>query len=301
MSGSCCANPEQLGEREVRERRIAGAARAAAPRRSSRSSQRALVVRALIAPDDRRPQRLRRSRPAARRRASARTGRRRRSPRRRCRCRSGRSRIALRQARHQSSGSCSAHAGRGDANGACSAVADASSAPSSPTSTAREPPVPTSMPRAGTRQRLAWSCEGVPKEPGTSNPLRYSRVRSLSASLVVDERLRLAVELQLTADAVRDVAQVRQRRRQVAFEDVAGQHLRIVGADRVDEVLIVRGTRCWSGRSVPRVGSRRVGAGPLLVLGPKYDCQLAAALLDPQPALRCRRTGCRSSRCLRRW
>jgi nickel-dependent lactate racemase len=38
---------------------------------------------------------------------------------------------------------------RGEANAACSLVADPISAPSSPSSTAREPPVPTSMPRTG--------------------------------------------------------------------------------------------------------------------------------------------------------
>src|SRR5262245_15704333 len=59
------------------------------------------------------------------------------------------SRTALCAARHQSAGSCSAHAGPGDANGTCSTVADAITAPSSATSTAREPPVPISMPRTG--------------------------------------------------------------------------------------------------------------------------------------------------------
>src|SRR5438045_1982541 len=58
--------------------------------------------------------------------------------------------------------------------------------------------------------------------------------------LVVDKRLRASVERELAADAIRNVAEVRQRRGQVAVENAAGQHLRIAGADRIDEVLIVR-------------------------------------------------------------
>ena len=56
---------------------------------------------------------------------------------------------------------------------------------------------------------------------------------------VADERLLLAIEHERAADAIRDVRQVRQRRREMAFEDVARQDLRIASADRVDEVLVV--------------------------------------------------------------
>src|SRR5688500_16693373 len=57
--------------------------------------------------------------------------------------------------------------------------------------------------------------------------------------LVVLHRLALAVELDLVADAERDVREVRQRGRQVPFEDVAGEDLRIARADRRDEVAVV--------------------------------------------------------------
>ena len=50
-------------------------------------------------------------------------------------------------ARHQSSGSCSAQPGRGDAKAMCSAVAEPTSRPPASMTSARVPPVPTSMPR----------------------------------------------------------------------------------------------------------------------------------------------------------
>src|SRR5262245_61531890 len=53
------------------------------------------------------------------------------------------------------------------------------------------------------------------------------------------DRFGLAVELDLVADAVGDVREVRQRGGQVSFQDVAGQDLGIVRADRVDEVAVV--------------------------------------------------------------
>src|SRR4051812_32259502 len=106
--------------------------------------------------------------------------------------------------------------------------------------------------------------------------------------LVPLERLGLAVELQRMAGEIGDVGQVRQRRRQVPFQDLAGEHLRIVGADRVDEVLVVREL---DGREPLRLGRllRRFRARALLVLGADRShvgLPLAAALLDPQPALR---------------
>src|SRR6185295_18827560 len=48
---------------------------------------------------------------------------------------------------HQSSGSCSAHPVRVETKGTCSAVAEATTLPSGSITTARVPPVPTSMPK----------------------------------------------------------------------------------------------------------------------------------------------------------
>src|SRR4029077_12936473 len=56
-------------------------------------------------------------------------------------------RTATLHARHQSSGCCSAQPILGEANGACSSVADANTAPCRLISRARVPPVPTSMPK----------------------------------------------------------------------------------------------------------------------------------------------------------
>ena len=66
-------------------------------------------------------------------------------------------------ARHQSRGSCSAQPGRGDANAACSEVADPRMRPRSSSRSARVPPVPTSMPRSA---------------PGVDICVRVSYVRS---------------------------------------------------------------------------------------------------------------------------
>src|SRR5216684_5208827 len=55
---------------------------------------------------------------------------------------------ATQVARHQSLGSCSAQPNSGDAISACSAVAAPSTRPASSTSTARVPPVPTSIPKS---------------------------------------------------------------------------------------------------------------------------------------------------------
>src|SRR5713226_7026217 len=56
--------------------------------------------------------------------------------------------IARHAARHQSRGSCSAQPNSGDAISACSAVAAPSTRPASSSSTARVPPVPTSIPKS---------------------------------------------------------------------------------------------------------------------------------------------------------
>ncbi len=56
--------------------------------------------------------------------------------------------IATQAARHQSRGSCSAQPNCGDTIGACSAVAEPNTRPASSSSTARVPPVPTSIPRS---------------------------------------------------------------------------------------------------------------------------------------------------------
>src|SRR5229473_666635 len=55
---------------------------------------------------------------------------------------------ATQVARHQSRGSCSAQPNSGDAISACSAVAAPSTRPASSSSTARVPPVPTSIPKS---------------------------------------------------------------------------------------------------------------------------------------------------------
>ena len=55
-------------------------------------------------------------------------------------------RMASQVARHQSRGSCSAHPVSGEAKGACSAVREATTVPCPSMSTARVPPVPTSIP-----------------------------------------------------------------------------------------------------------------------------------------------------------
>src|SRR5258708_15004235 len=67
------------------------------------------------------------------------------------------SRIAEQAARHQSSGSCSAQPTLEDDIGACSAVAAPSTRPASSSSTARVPPVPTSIPRSFVVIVLAFS------------------------------------------------------------------------------------------------------------------------------------------------
>src|SRR6476620_11649023 len=56
-------------------------------------------------------------------------------------------RIAPHDARHQSSGDCSAQPMCGEENATCSAIEDDRTSPSSPMMTAREPPVPMSSPR----------------------------------------------------------------------------------------------------------------------------------------------------------
>src|SRR5262245_16215138 len=66
---------------------------------------------------------------------------------------------------------------------------------------------------------------------------------------------------------------------------VAGQHLRIAGADRVDEVLVVRVLSGGETRR-PFVGLGQVGARTLFVLRPEVRLPLLAGLLDPEPALR---------------
>ena len=110
---------------------------------------------------------------------------------------------------------------------------------------------------------------------GISNPFRYSRVSRRSASLSSTNFSALPSKVSDAADAVRNVAEVRQRRRHVAFEHVARQHLRIAGADRVDEVLVVRRTRSSSGRSARVESPAGASApGPFSLFGPKYDCQV---------------------------
>ena len=148
------------------------------------------------------------------------------------------------------------------------------------------------IPRAATNKQSCFSPMRRTSESRSPCGIRASAGVGL---LVVHELLRLAVEHQRAADAIGNVGEVRQRGRQVPFEHVAGQHLRIVGTDRVDEVLIVR-----------RLGRRqpdRLAAGPAAGAGPgpfsffrrpaRSTTARSGRLLDPEPALRCRRTGCR--------
>src|SRR5262249_41247300 len=84
--------------------------------------------------------------------------------------------------------------------------------------------------RGSLRERLR-DLEALPVRLARQQPIRV---------LVVHEALFAPVERERAADAVRDVREMRQRRREVPFHDVAGEQLRIAGADCVDEVLIVR-------------------------------------------------------------
>ena len=140
-------HPQQLGQREVGQRRIAGqldqplvadlfrqpVALAAASACRTRSAPAAAPAPALV----------------QHHRAVHLSGQRR-WPQS-ARCGSGAllsaPRIASCAARHQSSGSCSAHPGCSVRNGACSLDAPPISFPSPSTTTARVPPVPTSIPR----------------------------------------------------------------------------------------------------------------------------------------------------------
>src|SRR5436190_5655349 len=76
----------------------------------------------------------------------------------------------------------------------------------------------------------------------------------------------------------------------MALEDVAGQDLRIVGPDGVDEVLVVRELHRRQSLRFRLLRARLVGrARPLLVLRADFAhvrLPLPAALLDPEPALR---------------
>src|SRR5262249_36785849 len=138
------------------------------------------------------------------------------------------------------------------------------------------------------RNALAARCLFVRRRPERARDLEALAVLAREQTvgvLVVDEPLGLPVERQRAADAVRDVREVRQRRREVPFVPVAVEQLRIAGADRVDEVLIVRVLgRRQTGRLA--VGIAQVLAGPFLVLRPEVRLPLLAGLLDPQPAFR---------------
>ena len=82
------------------------------------------------------------------------------------------SRTAFRAALHQSAGSCSAHAGPGDRNGAWLLVADATMTPASLTASARVPLVPMSMPRTGMALLLTLRTEGLTADALRGNTLR---------------------------------------------------------------------------------------------------------------------------------
>ena len=157
--------------------------------------------------------------------------------------------------------------------------------------------------RRGKRGRGQMSIFSTPRENRDLTRVRQALTRTTSESRSpCDTRasaarrpscrrrtLRLAVERERVADAVRDVREVGKRRRQVAFHDVAGELLRIVGADGVDEVLIVRELRSSSGRPARRRASGGVSApGPFSFFAPTAHVGLppAAGFVDPEPALR---------------
>src|SRR5205809_6045037 len=75
---------------------------------------------------------------------------------------------------------------------------------------------------------------------------------------------------------------MRQRRRQVPLEDVAVQELRVVRADGIGEVLIVRHA------ATARAFLLRHGVAPLslLVLWTEIRLPLLAVAVDPHPAPR---------------
>src|SRR5207247_1101761 len=116
-------------------------------------------------------------------------------------------------------------------------------------------------------------------------PLSVLARQQAVSLLVVDELLRLSVEYQRAANEVRDVAEMRQRRRDVTLEHVAREQLRIAGTDRIDEVLVVRVLgRREARRLAVRIGSIR--AWSHLVLGSEVGLPFAPGFLDPQPPLR---------------
>src|SRR5712692_11833264 len=77
---------------------------------------------------------------------------------------------------------------------------------------------------------------------------------------------------------------MRQRRGQVPLENVARDQLRIAGADRVDEILVMRVLgRRQTGRLGVRV--RRVRSRSLLVLGTEIGLPSLYGFVDRQPPL----------------
>ena len=131
---------------------------------------------------------------------------------------------------------------------------------------------------------------------------RYSRVSSVSASASPTNVSVLPSKRQLPADPVGDVRQVRQRRRQVALLDVAGEHLRVVRADGVDEVRVVRRLLAREHVRVAAALLRRgLGARALLVLAAEVATATCGRRRRSRPSPWCRRRGCRSAGCPRRW
>ena len=136
---------------------------------------------------------------------------------------------------------------------------------------------------------------------GTSKPLRYSRVSSSSAFL---SSLNVSVLPSNTSEwptRYEMFARCGSVDGQVPFEDVAGQDLRIVGANRVDEVLIVGeldrrqphglGLIARRPSPAPSRSSRRAGPSTTATCGRSPRSRASPS---------CRRRCCRCARRLRR-
>src|SRR3954451_12739166 len=136
------------------------------------------------------------------------------------------------------------------------------------------------LPRRGGRRRR----EGLRNLEALAVLAREQRVRLL----VVLERLGLAVEHERMSGQIRDVREVRERGGQGPLEDVARQDFRVVRADRIHEVLVVReldaGQHVWIAAAAAL--DRRLGARPFFVLRAHVRLPRAAVAVDPDPALR---------------
>ena len=162
------------------------------------------------------------------------------------------------------------------------------------TAPARDSRGPTRL-RAGQRRHAAYTFSGT----------TYGRAvlarQQLVGLGVAHERLGLPVELQLPPDPVGDVGQVRERRREVALLDAAGEHLRVVRADRVDEVPVVRALLAGEDVGIGAALRRRgLGARALLVPRGRSSSATCGRRRRSRASPSSRRRGCRSAACPRR-